>query len=536
MNKFWITLGLAFTLSTAVFAQDSILLRTEKVWYNDSKEDTGIFGVNTEKAYQFLKEHNRKPTELVVAVIDGGVQADHIDLKDNMWVNQKEIAGNGKDDDKNGYVDDINGWNFIGGANGENVNGDTLEKVRVYKYSYLPLFESEDSAKNEENKKKYPTEFADYEKVKKEITDEINKAKSGFAQYTQLKKMADTSFPALVKDFGSALLSEESLGKYTPTDETMPAMQMFAFLPKELWEGKSMQEFYDFIGEQFSEGIYYFDKQVKYNYNLDFEPRNIVGDDYNNKKENKYGNNNVEGPDASHGTHVAGLISAVRDNNKGIDGIAGNNVKIMGVRTVPNGDERDKDVANAIRYAADNGAKIFNMSFGKDHSTDKELVWDAMKYAEKKGVLMVKAAGNDGVNIDTDIHYPTNFDEKGNKVVESIITVGASTPDSKSLVASFSNFGKKSVDVFAPGTEILSTVPHNEFKEEQGTSMASPITAGVAALVWSHYPKLTALEVKDIIMKSVNTDPQLTDISVSGGVIDAYKAVQLAEEMYKGKK
>src|SRR5690606_33404808 len=162
---------------------------------------------------------------------------------------------------------------------------------------------------------------------------------------------------------------------------------------------------------------------------------------YADKKEKHYGNNDVEGPDAGHGTHVAGVIAAVRGNNLGIDGIAGNHIQIMSVRTVPNGDERDKDVANAIRYAADNGAKIINMSFGKSHSPEKDLVWEAMKYAEKKGLLLVKAAGNDGDNIDEVVHYPTNFDDKGNKVVESLITVGASTPDATKLVASFSNYG-----------------------------------------------------------------------------------------------
>jgi len=536
MNRFWLTLGLAFTLSATITAQDSILLRTEKVWYNKSFEDTGVMGVNTEKAHQFLKEKKRKPVEMIAAVLDGGIQADHIDLKDNMWVNPKEKAGNGKDDDKNGYIDDINGWNFIGGADGKNIDGDTLEKVRVYKYTYLPMFESDDAAKNAENKTQNPEAFADYEKIKEEINSKTQEAKAYLTQYQMMKEMTDKSFPALIKDFGAEPVTEENLGKYTPNEETMPAMQMFAFVPKDYWEGKTMEEIYKSLSDEFQGGIDYFDGQVKYHYNPDFESRGIVGDNYDDKKEKIYGNADVEGPDAGHGTHVGGLISAVRGNNKGIDGIAGNHVKIMGVRAVPNGDERDKDVANAIRYAVDNGAKILNMSFGKSHSPEKELVWDAMRYAEKKGALLIKGAGNDDLNIDEEVHYPTNFDEKGNKVIDAIITVGASTPDANTLKASFSNYGKKSVDVFAPGTEILSTVPHDEFKEEQGTSMASPITAGVAALVWSHYPKLTPLEVKEIIMKSVNTDPQLTDISVTGGVIDAYKAVQLAEEMYKGKK
>lgn len=536
MNKFWITLGLAAAFSISTMAQDSILLRTEKVWYNDSKEDTGVFGVNTEKAWQFLKDNNRKPVELVVGVLDGGVQADHVDLAANMWVNPKEVAGNGKDDDKNGYIDDIHGWNFVGGADGKSVDGDTLEKVRIYKYDYLPLFESDDAAKNEKNKEKHAQKYADYLKIKKEIQDKTAEASNNLAQYTMMKGMIDQGFPTLIKDFGSKLVTEESLGKYEPTEETMPGMTMFAFIPKEYWEGKTMKQIYDSLNDDFEEGIEYFEGQTKYHYNVDFEPRGIVGDNYADKREKHYGNNDVEGPDAFHGTHVAGVIAAVRGNDKGIDGIAGNHIRIMGVRAVPNGDEHDKDVANAIRYAVDNGAKILNMSFGKDYSPDKAIVWEAMKHAEKKGALLIKAAGNDDLNIDTDIHYPSNFDDKGNKVVEALITVGASTPDPLNLKASFSNYGKKTVDVFAPGTEILSTVPHDKFKESQGTSMASPITAGVAALVWSHYPKLTAVEVKEIIFNSVNKDPQLTDISVTGGVIDAYKAVQLAEEMYKNKK
>lgn len=535
MNKFWITLGMAFAIGTSALAQETIFTQTQEAWYNNSYEDTGVMGVNTEKAWQFLKDHNRKPVEMIVGILDSGVQADHIDLKDNMWVNPKEVAGNGKDDDKNGYVDDIHGWNFIGGKDG-NVEGDTMEKVRVYRYSYLPLFESENKANNEANQKKYPTEFEDYKKIKKEIAEEIKEAQSSKVQYEAMASMLEEGFPALIEEYGSEPIDEETLGKFHPSEKAMSAMVMFAFIPKEYWDGKTMQEVYNTLTDEFKGAVDYFDSKMKYHYNVNYESRDIVGDNYADKSEKLYGNNDVEGPDAEHGTHVAGVIAAVRGNNKGIDGIAGNHIKIMSVRTVPDGDERDKDVANAIIYAADNGAKIMNMSFGKDYSPEKEIVWEAMRYAEKKGVLMVKAAGNDDLNIDTDIHFPTNFDDKDQKVVESLITVGASTPTTDKIKASFSNYGKKTVDVFAPGTEILSTVPHNQFKELQGTSMASPITAGVAALVWSHYPKLTALEIKNIILESVNKNSQLENISVTGGVVDAYKAVQLAEELYKKKK
>lgn len=535
MKKFIMSLGFAFALTFQAYAQDAFQ-KTQEVWYNSDKEATGIYGVNTEKAYQFLKDKNRKPSTLIVGVLDSGVQADHIDLKENMWVNPKEIAGNGKDDDNNGYVDDVHGWNFIGGKDGKNVDGDTLEKVRVYKSSYLSLFESKDEAKNAENKTKYPEEFADYQAIKAEIQDNLKESHQALVQYKMMTEMIDKGFPVLIKDFGDTVVTEETLSKYQPSEQALAGLQMFAFIPKDYWEGQTMQEIYDSLKEEFTEAIEYFDSKIKYHYNLEFDSRGIVGDNYADKTERFYGNSDVEGPDAGHGTHVAGLIAAVRGNNLGIDGIGGNTVKIMSVRTVPNGDERDKDVANAIRYAVDNGAKIINMSFGKDHSPEKEIVWEAFRYAESKGVLLVQAAGNENINIDTEKNFPTKFDEKGNRIINNIITVGASTPDVNEIKASFSNYGKKSVDVFAPGTEILSTVPKNKFKEEQGTSMASPIVAGVAALIWSHYPKLTAAEVKEVIIKSVNTHPDLADISVTGGVVDAYKAVQLAEGLYKNKK
>ena len=299
--------------------------------------------------------------------------------------------------------------------------------------------------------------------------------------------------------------------------EAQQGMIIFGMVPKEAWEGKSMKDFLTEVGNEISEGTKYYKEQVEINLNTELDPRPIVGDNYADKSERFYGNNDVDGPDSMHGNGY---------------------VKIMSVRTVPNGDERDKDVANAIRYAADNGAKILNMSFGKAYSPDKQIVWDAFKYAEKKGLLLIKAAGNENVNIDDEIHFPTVYDNKGAEVSKNVITVGANTMDNNNLRASFSNFGKKSVDVFAPGNKIYSTVPNKdgEYKNESGTSMASPVVAGVAALVWAHYPKLTAIDIKQILLESVNKNPALTDISVTGGVVDAYKAVQLAEKTYVAKK
>ncbi|WP_353096730.1 S8 family peptidase [Empedobacter brevis] len=542
MKKFLLSISVAMFLGVASFAQETTTALPlpkvdQKFWQHESLEETGVYGVNTQKAIQFLESKKRKPSQLIVGVLDSGVEITHPDLKDNIWTNAKEIANNGKDDDKNGYVDDIHGWNFIGGKDGKNVDGDTLELTRLF-VKYRDLFEK--SADAASNKTKFPKEFEDYQKIKTEFENKLAEAKQGAAQYGQMDEVFKIAFPALNSEWGDKEVNEKNMVAFQPkSKEAQQGMMIFGLVPKEAWEGKSMKDFTKEIGDEISGGAKYYKEQVEINLNTELDPRPIVGDNYADKSESNYGNNDVDGPDSLHGTHVSGIIAAKSGNGIGMDGIAGNGyVKIMSVRTVPNGDERDKDVANAIRYATDNGAKILNMSFGKAYSPDKQIVWDAFKYAEKKGVLLIKAAGNDNVNIDDEIHYPTLFDEKGNEISKNVITVGANTMDHTNLKASFSNFGKKSVDVFAPGQAIYSTVPNKdgEYKNEDGTSMASPVVAGVAALVWAHYPKLTAIDIKQILMDSVNKNPSLADISVTGGVVDAYKAVQLAEKMYIAKK
>ncbi|MEG0930691.1 S8 family serine peptidase [Algoriella sp.] len=541
MKKFLLSIGVAMFIGVASFAQETTTLPLPKVdqkfWQHESLEESGVYGVNTQKAIQFLESKKRKPSALIVGVLDSGVEITHPDLKDNIWINKKEVAGNGKDDDKNGYVDDVNGWNFIGGKDGKNVSGDTLELTRLF-VKYKDLFETSKDATT--NKTKFASEYAEYQKIKDQYENKLAEAKQGAAQYGQLKEIFSVAFPAIEKEWGDRALIESNLMSFQPkSKEAQQGMMLFGMVPKEEWEGKSMKDFLKENLDQVNEGDKYYKEQVEINLNTELDPRPIVGDNYADKTERFYGNNDVDGPDALHGTHVSGIIAAKAGNGIGMDGIAGNGyVKIMSVRTVPNGDERDKDVANAIKYAADNGAKILNMSFGKAYSPDKQIVWDAFKYAEKKGLLLIKAAGNDNENVDTENNFPTIFNEKGDAIVNNVITVGANTMDVNVLKSGFSNFGKKSVDVFAPGSDIYSTVPKKdgEYKNLDGTSMASPVVAGVAALVWAHYPKLSALDIKKILMESVNTNPQLADISVTGGVVDAYKAVQLAEKMYVTRK
>ncbi|MFV0164445.1 S8 family serine peptidase [Empedobacter falsenii] len=538
MKKFLLSISVAMFIGVASFAQETIPLPKvdQKYWQHESLEESGVYGVNTQKAIQFLESKKRKPSQLIVGVLDSGVEVTHADLKDNVWINAKEIAGNGKDDDKNGYIDDVHGWNFIGGKDGKNVDGDTLELTRLF-VKYKNLFETSTDAAS--NKTKYPEKFEEYQKIKVEFENKLAEAKQGAMQYQQMDEIFKVSFPVLISEWGEKDLDEKNMSTFQPkSKEAQQGMMIFAMVPKEAWDGKTMKEFLKEVGDEIAEGAKYYKEQVEINLNTELDPRPIVGDDYANVNERYYGNSDVDGPDSNHGTHVAGIIAAKSGNGIGIDGIAGKgNVKIMSVRTVPNGDERDKDVANAIRYATDNGAKILNMSFGKAYSPDVKAVREAFKYAQDKGVLLIKAAGNDNENIDTKIHFPTVYSETGAAISNNVITVGSNTNNKDELKSGFSNYGKKSVDVFAPGSDIYSAIPtrDGEYKSNSGTSMASPVVAGVAALVWSHYPKLTTQQVKQIILDSVNKNDQLKDISVTGGVVDAYKAVQLAEKIYTDK-
>jgi len=481
-----------------------------------------VAGVAANAAYQDLLK-NAKSTPVIVAVIDGGTDLSHPDLKQNAWINEKEIPGNGIDDDHNGYVDDVNGWDFIGGKNAS-VDHDNLEITRLCR-AYRTKFNAMDTTKLSGQDKK---DFDTYKKMRSVVSEKRSEAQSNQAFYGKLMSPVKKA----MKDLGDNI-TKEKLDQYNPTDPD--AKQGKSILMTLMANGadpssavSDLQEAYDYFGSQ-----------ADYQYNLDYDPRNIVGDNYADLTEKNYGNNDVKGPEALHGTHVAGIIGAVRDNRLGIDGVA-DNVKIMVVRVVPDGDERDKDVANGIRYAVDNGAKVINMSFGKPYSPYKADVDAAVQYAVQHDVLLVHAAGNDSKNIDKEKNFPTrNYLAKG--AATSWIEVGAIQPDFNP--ATFSNYGQKNVDLFAPGTEIYSTVADGGYKIEQGTSMASPVCAGVAAMIRSYFPSLTAVQVKDILMKSVtpvkqqvtipggNKKTSLKSLCVSGGVVNAYKAVQLAQKM-----
>ncbi len=516
--------AIATMLSLQVFAQK----KAPENWFNlDPKQDK-IWGISSEKAYKELPI-GKNDKKVIVAVIDAGSDVNHEDLKANIWVNPNEVSYNGKDDDNNGYIDDINGWNFIGGKNG-NVNADTYESTRILaKYKGLP-----------ENQK--PVFANDEEKILYE---------QALILY---KKSYDETYPQY-KQFSEIMKSINDMIK--KTGSANPSVEQVEAIPAETKEDKDMKRIVKYIAmtggvenspimSQLKEAETQLATMVNFNLNKEFDPRKLVGDNYENMNEHFYGNNEVYSMNVDHGTHVAGIIAAVRNNDLGVNGICEKAV-IMTIKVVPNGDERDKDVANAIRYAADNGAKVINMSFGKKISPEKSVVDEAVAYALSKDVLMIHAAGNEAEDLATNAFYPNPNLIAQKMAAPNWIEVGASSwQKGKGRVATFSNYGKNQVEVFAPGVDIQSTFPNSKYKSESGTSMAAPVVAGVAALIRQNYPNLTAVQTKQIILLSAlpckekiiipgtKKKAKLSEISTTGAIVNAYEALVLAEKVSTG--
>ena len=520
--KFSSILAMGLLCVNSLYAQKS-----PENWFNlNSKEAPGI---GTERAYQELLK-GKTARKVIVAVIDSGVEPDHEDLKSVMWSNPGEVAGNGKDDDGNGYVDDVHGWNFIGSAKG-NVKEDNLEITRLYrKYK-----------KKEELKGKFTKEeTAEWAKVKKDFEEKIEESSQQYEFYQGLTTKILAAVDGIKKKFGVSTLDLETIKKVADDDKEFGEQKGMLM---NIFKNSTEEE----LREELKGAVGHFEAEVKYQYNLDFDPRGTVGDNYDDTKQKNYGSNEYEGPDAFHGTHVAGIIAADRNNNKGIKGVC-NDCLIMTIRAVPDGDERDKDVANAIRYAVDNGAQVVNMSFGKAFSWDKKVVDEAVKYAEKKGVLLVHAAGNDALNKDVDKNFPNrNYKNNPAKQSKTFMEIGAQSWKPEGA-ASFSNYGKTTVDIFSPGVDIYSTTPDGKYGYASGTSMAAPVAAGAAGLLLSYFPDLTALQVKEILMassKKTSTDfvkpgtkdtkIKLSELCITGGTVDIYEAIKLAEKT-KGKR
>ncbi len=520
--------GSTSLVSTPIENIDSVPLKVTDLseaeaqrWgHADLMQDT-VPGMSVDRAYKELLGSLPTKENVVVAVLDSGIDLDHEDLDGVIWNNADETPGNGLDDDNNGYTDDIHGYNFLGDSYHEQ-----LEMARILR---LNLGDADLQAK-----------------ARQELESEYEEAKMGKQRYEQIYQAVSAADEAVKKELGKDSYSAEDVEAINGTSAAMQQhkgvlLQMFNY-------GASIDD----IMEQLKAGLDYFSGQLNYHLNVDFDGRKVVGDNPYDINSRDYGNGNPmnQVKDESHGTHVAGIIAAERGNGLGVDGVA-DHVRIMSVRTVPDGDEYDKDVALAIRYAVDNGARIINASFGKSYSPNKEWVYEAIKYAARHNVLIVHAAGNDGLNLDdpANPNYPNDQVATGPEIADNVLTVGSlDNTYGSGMVSSFSNYGASNVDIFAPGGGIYSTMPGNEYEFQGGTSMAAPAVSGIAALVLSRFPKLTAAQVKKIIMQSgipVKTSVILagdsdlskpfSEISRSGKIANAYNALILADQVANGK-
>ncbi|MBN2747210.1 MAG: S8 family serine peptidase [Bacteroidales bacterium] len=513
------------------FSSVAAIPDTTHIWYHDDPATTGNMGISLREAYQFAKDKNLNAKEVVVAVIDSGIDTSHVDLTDNLWVNQGEIPHNGIDDDRNGYVDDVHGWNFLGNDDGYCVEGETLEQTRIYR-DYKKRFagkSKKDIAKDERH------DFKEWLEIRKAFEKEYQNAQNALKNITLGLKAYDNSVVAIQKHLKKDEFTREDVENIKSDDERLQAAVGFYLFPF----GSEMSR------EDIVSAKEYYEEKVNKRLNVNYNPRTPVGDDVMNINDSLYGNPVLYPEGSNHGTGVSGIIGAIRGNGIGLDGIAPK-VKIMMIRVVPGGDEYDKDVALAIRYAVKMGARIINCSFGKDYSPDKNLVDEAVRYAAENDVLIVHASGNDGRNIDKGNNFPTKYLDNPAATAPNWIEVGAS--DKKvglGLAADFSNYGKE-VDIFAPGVDIFSTNVKSKFGFSDGTSDAAPVVSGVAALLLAYYPELSAIELKSYILQS-GTDKgdvvvylpndygkkkktKFGKLSASGKIVNAYSALKLVYE------
>jgi subtilisin family serine protease len=534
MYKFILTIAL-YSCSLFAWGQDA------KFWHWKDLEKDGVHGVSLFKAQQLIKDLKLKPSPVIIAVLDGGIDTAHIQIKPLLWNNPKEIPGNALDDDKNGYIDDVHGWNFLGNATGENINKASDEKSRIY-HRYKNEFKQDnlDSASWDAKKKQH---FYTWQQAAAEMvfTDEA-------AANLSFIKMARNAVVKmgliLIREIEDTNFTTEQLETYQPIGK-LTADTKISYLRTMQALGIDRSSGHHSIVEDLNEYISGKDQSA---ISIDTPPedlrKKITKDQYENFNDQFYGNNNITGPNAKHGTHVAGLAAGIVDTNFTKPNLS-NPIQIMGLRVVPDGDEYDKDIALGIRYAVNNGAKIINMSFGKSFSPEQAWVDSAIRYAASKDVLIIHSAGNESYDLNNKSVYPSPYSNVFKDKASNMITVGASSDPviAESLLTEFSNYGNKIVDVLSPGNKIFSSLPNQQYGFLNGTSMSAPILSHIAALVRAYFPKLSATEVKAILLQSnwKPNDPntlfpipqtdqsiKLNEISGEGGIINAALSIQNA--------
>lgn len=459
-------------------------------WHRLDLQQDGFFGASSDRAYRELLT-GKTGQPVTVAVLDNGFDTDHEMLRPELWVNEGEVAGNGIDDDGNGFIDDIHGWNFAGDADS------------AFHYDNYDLTRMVRRGRAQGGGTAHQALEAELKKERQEAREKLEQARKRKATLDEIVARLGTDNPTL-----------EDFRNFQPKNAV--ENQIRSRLNTDL-KRMGYADFYrDFIEKEIEKQL----DALHYGYNLDFVPhRNIRV----NNGDTTYwpGNANLFGKKTEHGTHVASIV-------------AGDSVRVMVVRLGYLG-LRDEDIARGIRYAVDNGAKVINMSFGKEkRSLNNAMVDAAVQHAVANDVLLVQAVGNSDEDRDGEkgIYYPSSRHSYGGQAVSQWISVGASGQhDDETLKASFSNYGKTTVDVFAPGVSIHAAAPGNAYAKHDGTSMAAPVVAGLAGLIRSHYPDLTAAQVKEIIVNSVTKSHRLADRCVSGGVVSTYTALQLAAEM-----
>jgi subtilisin family serine protease len=506
----------------------------DRWWLLDAESD-GVLGAGVDRAYSELLAGKSPRRSVVVAIIDSGVDTEHPDLAPNLWTNTREVAVNGRDDDGNGYTDDVHGWNFIGGRDGSQIDRDTYEVTRLYARYHARFGNANPDTLSAAAR----ADYAEYRKVE-EAFDAKREEAAQDLQHVQMIATAVDHFYGLLRQHlrTDSLTIEKVAAIRSPRNDLNQARAAFLELTSQGATETVIKEELTRLQDL-----------MEYGLNPGFDPRATVGDNYDDPSERHYGNADVVGPDAKHGTHVAGIVGAARGNGICTDGIAPD-VQLMVIRAVPDGDERDKDIANAIRYAADNGAQIINMSFGKGFSPYKSAVDDAVRYADRKGVLMVHAAGNDAEDIDTAANFPNRFFLDGDSASHWIEVGASSWQGPEQLAAPFSNYGRERVHIFAPGHNIMAPTPGNGCEALSGTSMAAPVVSGIAALIMTYDPELSAADVKKIILDSASPvgdrmvalpggqgrEVRFGELSATGGIINAHQALRLAEEVAAGKR